>query len=344
MNIPVNKSEFFYPSADAITQIHALKWIPSEKIKAIVQIAHGMSEHIERYNEFAEYLASNGYIVCGNDHLGHGQSVLSPDKYGYFSKENGWQNLIEDMHTLNKMIKEDYSELPYIILGHSMGSFLAREYTALYGDELTAAIYTGTSGGSMFINLAIKSCQKQIEEKGELVKAVDIDKLAFGKYNKRAYPRHSDYDWLSRDTDEVNKYIADPLCGIIFTYGGFLDLFNLLKQVSGKKWAVRIPAELPIYIFSGNMDPVGNYSHGVVKVADWLTSTSHRDVTVKFYEDGRHEMLNDINKKFVYKDTLKWLDKTLKSIQEKAKEEKNSEEETKSNKKLNKIKNKFKNS
>lgn len=340
MNISVNKSEFFYPSADGITQIHALKWVPIEKIKAIVQIAHGMSEHIYRYNEFAEYLASNGYIVCGNDHLGHGQSVSSSDKYGYFSKENGWQNLIEDMYTLNKIMEEDYKELPYIILGHSMGSFLAREYTAIYGDKLTAAIYGGTSGGSIFIDLIIKSCQKQIAAKGELAKGTDIDKLAFGKYNKKAYPRHSDYDWLSRDTDEVDKYIADPLCGIVFTYGGFLDLFNLLKQVSGKKWASQIAQELPIYIFSGNMDPVGNYSHGVVKVADWLTSTSHRNVIVKFYEDGRHEMLNEINKKFVYKDTLKWLDKTLTNIKEKEEEKK---EEVKNNKKPNKFKNKFKN-
>lgn len=322
MDITINKDDFYYASSDGITRIHALKWVPQGDVKAIIQIAHGMSEYIGRYDEFANYLASNKYIVCGNDHLGHGQSVSSPDKYGYFSESNGWQNLVQDMYTLSKMMKNEYPELPYIIIGHSMGSFLARQYTATYGEDLSGAIYTGTSGGSLFIDIAIKQCQKHIEEKGPLAKGDDIDKFAFGKYNKKAYPRHSDYDWLSRDTDEVDKYINDPLCGIVFTYGGFLDLFSLLKQVSGKKWAVKIPVDLPIYLFSGNMDPVGNYSHGVVKVVDWLSSTMHKNITIKFYEDGRHEMLNEINKKFVYKDTLKWINKTIDNleVEEKSKE------------------------
>lgn len=318
MEIKVNKSEDYFLSADNITQIHYVKWVPYpiDKVKGIIQITHGMEEHIERYKEFAEYLSLNGYIVCGNDHLGHGKSVLSPEHYGYFSKENGWQNLISDMYELSKTIKEEYPNLPFILLGHSMGSLLARKYTAMYGDCLTAAIYTGTSGGSKFIDLGIKLCEKRIKEKGDLAKGIDINKIAFGKYNKKAYPRHSDYDWLSRDPDEVDKYINDPLCHFTFTYGGFLDLFKLTKEVSNKKWALSVPLDLPIYIFSGNMDPVGGYSHGVVKVVDWLTSTGHTKVTVKFYEDGRHEMLNEINKQFVQRDTLRWINKTLKSLEE----------------------------
>lgn len=316
MDIKVNKSEIFYMSSDNETQIHALKWLPNSNIKAIIQIAHGMSEYIDRYDNFAKYLASNGYIVCGNDHLGHGQSVISKDKYGYFGKNNGWQNLVDDMHKLSTLIKKDkkeYKGLPYILIGHSMGSLLARQFCTLYSDELLMAILMGTNGGNPLIDFGIKLCEKKIAQEGILVRADDINKIAFGRYNKKAYPRHSDYDWLSRDTNEVDKFVNDPLCGITFTYGGFLDLFKLVKEVSGKKWAAKIPLELPMYFLSGNMDPVGNYSHGVVKVVDWLTSTNHKNVSIKFYEDARHELLNEINREEVYKDILKIIDKVVKA-------------------------------
>ncbi len=310
MDIKINKSEFSFMSSDNITQIHSLKWIPdTNNIKGIIQIAHGMGEHIQRYDDFANFLASNGYIVCGNDHLGHGKSVSSENKYGYFSKTNGWQNVIKDMHNLSNIIREEYKDLPYILIGHSMGSLLSREYTAIYGDELNGVVYCGTSAGSLFIDLIIKLCEKRIIEKGELEVGEDINKLVFGKYNRKAYPRNSRFDWLSRDVEEVNKYINDSLCGFTFTYSGFLDLFKLTKQVSGKQWASRIPLDLPIFIISGNMDPVGNYSHGVMKVADWLFTTSHRKVITKFYDDSRHELLNEIDKKLVYKDILKWIER-----------------------------------
>lgn len=309
MDIAVSKSSFSYLSADNITQINATKWVPEGNIKAIVQIAHGMSEHIERYNDFATYLAQNGYIVCGNDHLGHGKSVTSSDKLGYFSKLNGWGNMLEDMYCLTKIMKQQYNDLPYVLIGHSMGSFLSRAYAASYGDELAGAIYTGTGSGTVFINLLISQCKKYINEKGELTRAEDINKLVNKKYNRKAYPRTSEFDWLTRDTVEIEKYVSDPLCGFVFTYKGFLDLFELIKEVTGKKWASKVPMDLPIYFFSGNMDPVGNYSHGVVKVIDWLLSTGHRNIISKFYDNGRHEMLNELNKKIVYKDTLKWIDR-----------------------------------
>lgn len=309
MDIAVSKSSFSYLSADNITQINATKWVPEGNIKAIVQISHGMSEHIERYNDFATYLAQNGYIVCGNDHLGHGKSVTSSDKLGYFSKQNGWGNMLEDMYCLTKIMKQQYNDLPYVLIGHSMGSFLSRAYAASYGDELAGAIYTGTGSGTVFINLLISQCKKYINEKGELTRAEDINKLVNKKYNRKAYPRTSEFDWLTRDTVEIEKYVSDPLCGFVFTYKGFLDLFELIKEVTGKKWASKVPMDLPIYFFSGNMDPVGNYSHGVVKVIDWLLSTGHRNIISKFYDNGRHEMLNELNKKIVYKDTLKWIDR-----------------------------------
>lgn len=334
-DIKVIKTEFYFPSADGCTQIHCFKWVPQpfENVKAIIQIAHGMEEHINRYDEFANYLVQNNFIVCGNDHLGHGKSVSDEKKYGYFSKQNGWQNLVDDMHTLSTIVKQEFDDLPYILLGHSMGSFLTRAFLTVYGNELTAAICSGTSGGSKFIDLAIKLCENKIKQNGDLAKANDINKMAFGKYNKKAYPRHSDFDWLSRDPDEVDKYINDPLCGFVFTYGGFLDLFSLLKEISNKKWALKVP-DLPIYFFSGNMDPVGNYSHGVVKVIDWLSSTAHTKITVKFYEDGRHEMLNEINKQFVHRDVVKWIDKTLNNLKEQQKQAQSKEEEPKSKKKL----------
>jgi len=327
----VNKIEFYYPSSDGITQIHAVKWVPSEKIIGIVQIAHGMSEHIQRYDEFARFLASKKFLVCANDHLGHGKSVISQDRLGFFADEDGWRKVVEDMYTLTCMIKEDYPDKPYILMGHSMGSFLSRYYITQHGEALNAVIITGTGSGSRFIDYAIRRAQKGIKQKGKLAVANDINKLAFGRYNKKAYPRHSDFDWLSRDADEVDKYINDPLCGFVFTYGGFLDLFTLIKEVSGKKWAEKVPADLNMYFFSGNMDPVGGYSHGVVKVIDWLSATGHRNIFTKFYEGGRHEMLNESNRVLVQRDVLKWLNKLLEDIKNKEKEmkEKQSKENNK---------------
>jgi alpha-beta hydrolase superfamily lysophospholipase len=316
MDVTVNKMSFSYLSADQQTTINALKWVPEGKIKAIVQIAHGMSEHIERYDAFANYLAQNGYIVCANDHLGHGKSITSSDKLGYFSDKNGWENMVEDMHNLTKMMKQEYEGYPYILMGHSMGSLLSRAYAAIYGDELGGAIYTGTSAGSIFINFLITRCKKYINEKGAFARGEDINNSVSKKYNKKAYPRTSQYDWLSRDIVEIEKYLSDPLCGFVFTYKGFLDLFELTKEVTGRQWASKVPCDLPIYFFSGNMDPVGAYSHGVVKVADWLVSTGHRNVISKFYDGGRHEMLHELNRKMVYKDTLRWLDKLLKAPEE----------------------------
>jgi len=316
MNVIINKEEGFFKSADNVTQIHYIKWSSDGEPKAIVQIVHGMSEHIDRYDDFARYLVSNDCVVFGNDNLGHGKSVLSEDRYGYFGQEEGWKNLIKDIHSLSKLIKEnekEYQNLPYILIGHSMGSLLAREFCAIYGNEVSMAIFIGTNGGHPLIDVGIKLCEKRIAQKGALTKADDINKIAFGKYNKKAYPRHSDYDWLSRDLDQVDKFIQDPLCGITFTYSGFLDLFKLVKEVSGKQWAVKVPSDLTIYFLSGNNDPVGNYSHGVVKVADWLISTNHKNVLVKFYEDARHEILNETNKQIVYKDILKLINKTVKT-------------------------------
>lgn len=308
----LKRYEIFYPSSDGVTQIHALKWIPDGDINGIVQIVHGMSEHIERYSEFANFMVENGYAVCGNDHLGHGMSVSSDQKYGYFSDDtgNGWKNLIEDMYTLMSKMKSEF-ESDYILLGHSMGSVLARHFCTLYSDNLKAGIFSGTMAGNPFIDIAIKLCQKKIQKLGALYPADDINKLAFGRYNRKAYPRHSNFDWLSRDIDEVDRYINDDMCqkSRVFTYGGFLDLFSIIKYTSGKKWATKIPYNFPMYFFSGNMDPVGNYSHGVVKVIDWLTATNHTEVKVKFYEDGRHEMLHEINRDFVYRDILKWIKK-----------------------------------
>lgn len=315
----VRKEEFYYPSADGITQIHAIKWVPSEKVIGIVQIAHGMAEHIERYDEFARFLAAKKFLVCANDHLGHGKSVISQDRLGFFAEENGWEKVVEDMYTLTCKIKEDYPDKPYILMGHSMGSFMSRYYAAKYGEGLTGLILTGTGSGTPFINFVIKYVQKKMNENGKLTVANDIDKKVFGKYNKKAYPRHSDYDWLSRDADEVDKYINDPLCGFVFTYGGFFDLFSLIKEVSGKKWAEQVPQDLDIYFFSGDMDPVGNYSHGVVKVVDWLTATGHRRIYSKFYEGGRHEMLNESNRVSVKRDVLKWLNNHIDEIKEREK-------------------------
>lgn len=280
-------------------------------MKAVLQIAHGMAEHLERYEGFARVLCENGIAVYINDHLGHGGSVKNDEELGYFGKKDGWQHFVEDCHELTKIAKSENPGKPYIFFGHSMGSFVARAYSLKYSAEIDGAVFCGTSGPNPAAGAGILITKLITKLKGDHYRSKLIDKIGFGSYNSK-FEGRTPFDWLSRDNFEVDKYIADKYCGFLFTAPGYGDLFALLGYVSSKEWFANLSKELPVLLISGAMDPVGNYSKGVDQVCDMLKAQGKTNVKKILYPDARHEILNE-SACFdtVCKDVIEWIDSII---------------------------------
>ena len=282
---------------------------PSGNVRGVVQIAHGMAEYFERYNAFADFLADRGFVVCGNDHLGHGRSVSSDDDLGYFGGD-GWENVVKDMYKLTRIMKKNYPEVPYFIFGHSMGSFLARAYVTRFSKAVDGAVFCGTSAGTGGTEALLTLLDIAKRFKGGRHKGNLFNKLAFGSYNKKIKDRNSEFDWLSRDTANVAKYCNDKRCGFTFTLDGFENLAKLLWYVNSDKWFTTYPKSLPTYLIAGGSDPVGEYGKGVLKVFNKL-NLNDCSVEMKIYKDARHELLNETNREEVYADVLDFFESLM---------------------------------
>ncbi len=278
-----------------------------ERPRALLQLSHGMCEYIGRYAPLADFLAREGFVVFGNDHLGHGRSAASEADYGYFGSSDGWRHMVEDLHLLNGLIRADFPGLPCFLLGHSMGSFLARAYLARYGSGLAGAIICGTSGGNPLLPIGRALTALTIRTKGERHRSPFIQKLMFGQYNCRYDDRETDFDWISRDREVVRQYMADARCQFVFTAAGFRDLLSLLTFVSSSDWPRLVPSTLPVLLISGDMDPVGDYGKGVQKVYDRLRKAGVADLRLRLYPGARHELLNETNREEVFADIRDWL-------------------------------------
>lgn len=311
------KTRLSYPSSSGRNTIAAYVYKPGAaqcarwggRPRAVVQISHGMCEYLERYADFAGFLNDQGILVCGNDHLGHGDSVNSEEDYGYFAETDGWKCLVEDVHRLTLLMKADYPDTPYFLLGHSMGSFVARAYLSKYGDELSGAVIMGTSGTNRLAPLAYPLVTAMKKTRGDRYRSKAISGFAFGTYNAEFKPHRTEYDWISNDERVVDRYNADPRCTFLFTLSGFLDLYHMLDFISRREWAESVSAELPVLLLSGDMDPVGNHGRGVKEVHDRLAFAGLKDLIMKLYPDCRHELLNETNREQVYADILTWLNK-----------------------------------
>ena len=285
--------ELTYPSADKKTAIHAYIWRPHGQVRAVVQIIHGMAEYALRYAPFAEYLAARGFLVCAEDHLGHGRSVLSADCLGYFDGLDGSQTVLADIRRLTGIVRAQAQGLPFFIMGHSMGSFFCRKYISLYGGECAGAIIMGTGFQPALLTGFGKLVSSVIALfRGEKHRSAFIDKLAFGGYNK-PFEGRTPYDWLSADRGNVDAYIADELCGVTFTCGGFCTLFSIVGQACSSRTIKSTPKNLPLLLVAGGDDPVGARSKGVIKLYDKLCAAGVRDVQTEIYSGARHEILND---------------------------------------------------
>lgn len=309
----MKKEEFYFDSRDNDTKLHAVRWMPdSENVAGIVQIVHGMAEYVERYEELAAYLTDRNFVVTGEDHLGHGKSVPEGGQQGYFCEQDPATVVVRDVHRLKKMTQELYPGVPYFILGHSMGSFITRNYICRYGTGIDGALILGTGMQSAGLLLASKTVAA-IEGafRGQRHVSRMMDKAAFGAYNRRIAEKRTDYDWLSRDEERVDAYIADPDCGFVFTVNGFKTLFELISRAKKPENLGKIPAELPIFMASGAEDPVGNYGKGVEKAYRSLQGVGVRDLTLKLYPEDRHELMNEPDREQVMADIAEWLTKHL---------------------------------
>ncbi len=302
-----NPQEYTFLSSDKKTTVYYSLWIPQKEPVGLVQICHGMAEHMARYTWLAEQLVAHGYAVCGDDHLGHGRTAQAKEDLGYFGEQDGWLYLIEDEHRLRREMESQFPGLPYFLLGHSMGSFITRNYVAQYGEGLAGYICCGTSGPNPGTGLGILLTSILCAMGKGRKPGYFVNRLAFSSYNSRYENPQTGLEWLSRDQSVYLPFANDKKCNFIFTNAGFRDLFRLLRNVTGRKWSHHIPKELPILILSGNMDPVGQYGEGPKKVDAWLREAGVQDVTLKLYPGARHELHNELNRDEVVENLCVWL-------------------------------------
>jgi alpha-beta hydrolase superfamily lysophospholipase len=303
-------SEEFIIKSEDNTNLFVYSWLPEPgtRIKGVLQIAHGMAEHAGRYHDFAKYLSANGFAVYANDHRGHGKTAGNTDDTGFFANTNSWRAILQDMFMLNTHIHKQFPENKVVLMGHSMGSFYARAYLEMYPETINALILSGTAWQSvLLLNFGLLVARLQCMFKGQKNRSNLLDSLSFGAFNKKFEPVKTKFDWLSRDNYVCAKYTRDPYCGFVCTSSFFRELFRLLKFVHSRKLYAAINKAFPILIFSGSMDPVGNFSKGPKAMYAFLKNKGFTDLSLNIYSEGRHEMLNEINRKEVYKDVLNWM-------------------------------------
>lgn len=306
-------SEFWFDSTTGTHRCYALLCLPEEaEIRGIVQIAHGIGEHIGRYRDVMEYLANHGFAVAGNDHLGHGHTAEENGERAMFVPQDGWDYAVGDLANLHDLLAERYPGVPYIMLGHSMGSFLVRTYLADYPEKYDLAILSGTghqSGLKLQLGCFVANCIVKLrgyDSDGKL-----LNKLTMGNYLKRIPDARSSGDWISRDPEQVARFAQDPMRNPISRAGMYRDMLMGIRYVTDPAVMAAMDLEKPVLFFSGSEDPVGEYGKGVRRAYRAFRKAGLSDVTLKLYPGGRHEMLNELNRRQVFEDVLKWIERRL---------------------------------
>ncbi len=308
MSCTINNVRF--TSSDGVSRVHGWVYAPSCEPVALLQISHGMCEYIGRYHWFMEALCERGFVVFGNDHIGHGESS-DEENYGFLGEKNGYRHLINDLHRMSVIVKEHYPDLPLFVFGHSMGSFAARLYMAKYGDEINGAVLCGTSGPNPMAKAGASLAAAIAKVKGAKHRSNTLLKIAFGSYNSRYENPETTHDWLTRDKKVIECYLQDPKCTFCFTAAGFKDLFTMVDKCNRKSWYRSLRKNLPILLISGDMDPVGDYGKGVASVQEKLLENGMQDVSMIIYPEARHELTNEINCNEVLEDVAFWLQQLL---------------------------------
>lgn len=311
----VKTNSFRFPSSDGVHRCYAAEWLPEGQPRAVVQLVHGISEYVERYDRFARFLADRGFLVCGEDHLGHGKTAEADGVFGWFAEEKGWEKVLSDVHTLRELQGEKYPGLPYFLFGHSMGSFLTRSYLIRYPGTVSGALLSGTGQEPLpTVRFGRAVAQALVKAgRGRQVSPL-ITALSLGAYNRKFHPNRTAVDWISRDEAVQDAYLADPFCQFLPTAGMFRDMMDGLLLIGDPRNLTAMDKSTPVFLLSGDHDPVGQMGKGVVKVYDLFQAAGCTDVTLKLYRDGRHEMLNELNYEQVHRDVLAWLEARLEKV------------------------------
>lgn len=312
----IKKEEVTYDSRDNETKIHAIRWIPRKgEIKGVLQIVHGMVEHIDRYDDFANYMAEKGFVVVGNDHLGHGASVKQDSDRGYFCKKDGETILVRDVHRLKKLTQKAFPRKPYFILGHSMGSFITRKYIMEYGKGIDGAIIMGTGSKPVqLLKFGVFLTKVLSKIHGEKYRSKFINNRAFGSFNHQVGSARTEHDWLTKDEKQVDAYENDERNHFIFTLNGYETLFNIFIYIQKEENFVNVRKDLPVFFMSGLEDPVGDCGEGVKKAYELFKRVGYSKLDIKLYEGDRHEILNESDRDVVYKDLEDWIMQQITNI------------------------------
>lgn len=308
----VKQEDFSFSSSDGIHDIHTHLWAPEGAPRAVVQIVHGVAEHIGRYDAFARFLAENGIAAAGTDHLGHGKTIRDESEMGWFAEDDGWAKIVRDEHTLRGILRERWPDTPLVLLGHSMGSFMARSYIGEYPDDLDLCILSGTGHTPGIVCAAGKVMAKsEIKKHGSKYRSPKLQDLAFGGYLKGIEDPIGANDWICRDEAVIRAYDADPLSGFPGTAGLMYDMMTGLSLIGSSSHIAKMKKDLPVLFIAGEADPVGGWGKTVRQVESRFRAAGMRDVTAVYYPGMRHEVLNEIGKEQVWQDVLGWITKHI---------------------------------
>ena len=302
--LPYNKKEETIPSCNGKDNLGFYLYSPIQKPKAVLHIVHGMCAIRISIEKTIETLTQGDILVCGSDHLGHGKHA---PKQGYFGKGGSYSQLVEDVAATIKKVKQWYPNLPYFILGHSMGSLVVRQLMSRSLEGISGIILMGTAGPNWKTPFGLRAVRSEEKKRGEDYVSEKLYRMIFGGYNRKWLYKRTDSDWLSRDGSAVNRYLQDEYCNFHFTVQGYRELLLLQKEVNQKKWYQSVPKDIPILLLSGSMDPVGAYGKGVQKVYQKLKDAGVSQIQMKLYDGARHELLHETNRQEVQEDMMEWI-------------------------------------
>ena len=314
-NTEIRKEDLWFLSKDGKTRIHGVKWLPEQGgVCAVLQICHGMTEYSERYDEFARCLAKRGFLVVGHDHLGHGASIQSETEWGYFAQDHPSETVVADIYQLTALVRQEYPSLPYFILGHSMGAYLLRRYLTLYSGQVTGAVICGTGCvPELLVRTGMLVCLVLEKFLGGHHRSRFITEICFGGAYKKFEkdPQDVTGSWLSKNKESVRAYKQDKRCTFQFTLNGYYGMFLTISYDNRLKHVRRIRKDLPVLFIAGKDDPVGNFGKGVKKVCRQYRRAGIKDIKLRLYENDRHEILQETDRRRVYGDVYRWMKKHM---------------------------------
>ena len=309
----MNRIQGEFESSNKRSTVKYAVLVPEGNPRAVVQIVHGMNEYFGRYEELAAYLCERGFVVCGHDHIGHGYSAANEDDLGFFADSDGDKYVVSDVGLLHDVMRKKYRSLPYILIGHSFGSFVSRAYVASHPDAVDALLLSGTAGQKQPVGMGKFVCKFLMLFGGKHKRSKLVKNICFAGYNKR-FEEKTGFEWVTNDPEKLDKYVNDKFCNYIFTLQAFYDMFRLIEYIQSEQWYDDMPKGVPIFVIAGENDPVGNYTKGVETMLEKLRDKGVSDLQYKVYSGERHELYTGLRRQEAFADTAEWINEKIEGI------------------------------